>query len=112
MSADWIKIENGNIVITEDAPERVHDLFEEQPEYTKAMLNFNIACEAIGYDTFERVPEPHEWRDLRDKHMGQMKEAVREGDIETAQDELKYAELIAKAGKRVTESLKDRELNI
>jgi hypothetical protein len=111
MTDEWVEYDDGEVIITEDAPDRVWELIENESEYTRAMLNFHIACEAIGYDTFERVPEPHEWRDLRDKHMGQMKEAVRDGDIETAQEELKYAELIAKSGRRVSEALKEKVPN-
>lgn len=105
MSDEWLEINDGGVTILESAPEHVHEFFEADPEYAEALLNFHFACEVIGYDTHENTPEPHEWRDLKEQHMDNMVWAVREGDLDTAQEELKHAELIEDAGQDVSDVL-------
>jgi len=105
MNDEWLQIDDGKVTIRESAPDHVHEFFDADPEYAKALLNFHIACVAIGYDTYENTPEPHEWRDLKEQHMDNMVWAVREGDIDTAQEELRHAELIEESGKAVSEAL-------
>ena len=105
MSDEWVKMDGDQIVILESAPDHIHEFFESDHEYAEALLNFHITCEAIGYDTYENTPEPHEWRDLKEQHMDSMVWAVREGDINTAQEELKHAELIEDVGKAVSAAL-------
>lgn len=103
---DWVYFEGEELVITEDAPDHVHDFIDNTgEEYASALLNFHIACVAAGYDTFENAPEPHQWRDLVDKHMDNMIDAVEEGDLETAQEQLKIARSFESTGQRVSEAL-------
>lgn len=105
MTQEWLEINGGEVSILESAPEHVREFFESTPEYAEALLNFHIACEIIGYDTYENTPAPHEWRDVKEQHMENMVWAVREGDIDTAQEELKHAEMIESAGERVSNAL-------
>jgi len=107
MSDKWLKVEGDEVVILKSAPQHIHDFFESDHEYAEALLNFHIACESIGYDD---TPEPYEWRDLKQQHTDKMVEFVRGGELEAAQEQLDYAELIENVGKRVSKALSGGDL--
>jgi len=82
--------ENGDFVITADAPEHVKSFFDEDHRHAELVIQWGITLERAGH-------EPEDWelaeyQDLVDYHLSKQDEAVENGDIETAQEHQHYAQ--------------------
>lgn len=106
MSDGWVEYDDGEIIITEEAPDHVFEFFEKNGDYARALVNFRVTCIAAGYDGQEDKPEPYEWRELKETHIDKMKDAVQAGDIEAAQKHLTFAQSFKKTGKTVSAVLR------
>jgi hypothetical protein len=86
-----IHYKDGEIVITEDAPDYVHEWLESLGDDAGNVLNFLITLEIDDKDALEY--DIIDGRELAESHRDQMEQAVKDGDIESAQHHQTLANL-------------------
>lgn len=97
--------DEGVAYLTEDAPDEILEWAEDDPDYAGVVIYYAVVMGAAGYEDADDIPSLHECRKQADKHYSKMRMAVDDGDIETAQDEKKIAEMLVEVDERLCEYL-------
>lgn len=84
---DWVEIDGTEIVLTENAPDWLHEEAEENHEYFSLRLNFTVALLAAGYEGEEVEQfELTDLEELANRERQYLDEAIEAGDMERIEE--------------------------
>jgi len=100
----WIEIDGDEVFITDDAPDHIQDLFEQNTELAELIVRYGMAVSAS--DIKEPPALIHAGR-VVERERQKVEEAVEQGDIESAQRHKTVADSVAKIRREYSEWLQD-----